>query len=47
MAAVVVIGGECGLRIEACCRTQPNKSKLLLKVAVVCMDIIRLYYVFK
>ena len=30
MAAVVVIGDGRGLRIEMCCRNQPNKSKLLL-----------------
>ena len=30
MAAVVIIDGGCGLRIEAHCRNQPNKSKLSL-----------------
>ena len=30
MAAVVFIGDGRGLLIEACCRNQPNKSKLLL-----------------
>ena len=30
MAAVVIIGGGRGLRIEACHSSQPNKSKLLL-----------------
>ena len=29
MATVVIIGDECGLRIEACHRNQPNKGKLL------------------
>ena len=29
-AAVVIIGDGCGLRIEAHCRSQPNKSKLSL-----------------
>ena len=28
MAAVVVINDRHGLRVEACCRSQPNKSKL-------------------
>ena len=30
MAAVVIIGDGCGLRIEARSGNQPNKSKLLL-----------------
>ena len=31
MAAIVSIGSRCGLRrIEACCRNQPNKRKLVL-----------------
>ena len=30
MAAVVIIGGGCGLRIEVRCINQPNKCKLLL-----------------
>ena len=29
-ATVVIIGSECGLRIEECHINQPNKSKLLL-----------------
>ena len=28
MAAVIVIGGKCGLKIEVCRSNQPNKSKL-------------------
>ena len=30
MAAIVSIVSKRGLRIEACCRNQPNKSKLAL-----------------
>ena len=30
MAAVVIINDGCGLEVEACRRSQPNKSKLLL-----------------
>ena len=30
MAAVIVLGGECGLRIEACPGKQSNKSRPLL-----------------
>ena len=32
MAAVVVIGDECGFRIEACCNNQLNRSKPLLYI---------------
>ena len=30
MAAIVGVVSRCGLRIEAHCRNQPNKSKLVL-----------------
>ena len=30
MAAVLIINGRCGLRVQACCINQPNKSKLSL-----------------
>ena len=37
MAAIVGIGSRCGLRIEACCRNQLNKNKLVLYKPLLCL----------
>ena len=37
MAAIVGIISRCGLRIEACHRNQPNKSKLALYKPLLCL----------
>ena len=36
MAAVVIINSECCLRLKACCRNQPNKSKVVLYMYISC-----------